>query len=70
MAGRPVPADRLRKSGLDKPKKVRMAVVSRDEAGLLVCNCGWHTWHVRLKVAEERAAKHVDRKHQGQAMWL
>lgn len=52
-----------------RPQSVRMAVVSH-EAGVATCNCGWVFVHNRDKVREAAMQRHVDKKHDSQAMWL
>ena len=65
----------LRMEGFQKPSTpattipVGLALV-RVEAGLVTCNCGWHFYHPRTKVLEDRAQSHVDRKHGGAAAWI
>jgi hypothetical protein len=54
-----------------KAKPVGIAVIKSEAAGSLSCSCGgWSIIHPRAKVREDRAQKHIDRKHGGRGVWL
>lgn len=53
----------------DTTSKVSMAVIS-VKTGVVTCNCGWSFHHPRSKVLEDRAESHVERKHEGSALWM
>ena len=55
--------------------KPRMAIVTIevDETagvGLATCNCGWSAPHHRRKVLEDKAQRHLDKRHHGIGMWM
>lgn len=68
---RPATSDR-RKPVVDRrPKPVAIAMITEPYDGALACSCeGFATTHRRRAVREDKAQRHVDRKHGGQAVWL
>lgn len=60
---------RNRKVGQAKRQPVKMAII-RSEGALITCSCGWAGSHVRDKVREDKAQRHLDKRHQGEGMWL
>lgn len=55
----------------DKYKAVGLARISADYgAGVIVCSCDWSATHPRAKVLDDKAQRHVDRRHNGRAIWL
>lgn len=69
---RPAPADRHEKiNDASKAKDVRLAIIREVEGNALVCSCGaFSITHARVKVREDRAQKHLDKKHDGKGLWL
>lgn len=61
------PTDRLRKP---KTQAVGLATIYTNTEGVHHCSCGWRVYHARTKVREERAQKHIDKKHDGRGIWL
>lgn len=68
---RPVTTDR-RKPVVDRrPKPVGIAMITEPVEGSLACSCeGFATMHPRRKVREDKAQRHIDKAHYGQAVWL
>lgn len=54
-----------------RPKPVGIAMITEPQPGALACSCeGFATVHPRKKVREDKAERHINRKHDGQAVWL
>jgi hypothetical protein len=54
-----------------KAKPVGLAVIRQPEPGAIMCSCGGFTFiHQRAKVRDDRAQRHLDKKHQGRGVWL
>lgn len=54
-----------------KAKPVGLAIIREPLAGSIQCSCGGFTFiHERKKVRDDRAQKHLDRKHDGRGIWL
>lgn len=54
-----------------KAKPVGLPIIREPQAGCLQCSCGGFTIiHERQKVREDRAQKHIDKKHGGRGIWL
>lgn len=52
-------------------KEVGLAFISEPEPGFIQCSCGGFTaFHVRSKVREDKAQRHLDKRHGGQGAWL
>lgn len=60
---------RNRKVGQGKQQPVKVAIIRFDD-GLITCSCGWAAVHQRNKVREEKAQRHLDKRHKGEGMWL
>lgn len=61
--------------GFQKPshppvKSVGLATITDDPRGVVMCSCRWSKIHVRKKVREEAAEKHLTKKHNGRGVWL
>lgn len=52
-----------------KPESVLMACITL-EPGIVSCSCGWAKAHPREKILGDSAERHVDKKHQGRALWM
>jgi hypothetical protein len=50
-------------------KPVGMAIVKFETGGVSI-SCGWVKIHNRVKVLEEAAQNHLNKKHGGQGLWL
>lgn len=71
MVSRNVPTDRRKRITDHRPKPVGMAIITEPEVGAITCSCGGFTAiHVRGKVRTEKAQRHLDKHHGGQALWL
>jgi len=58
---------------LSKPKtqEVGLAIISTNEYGMLFCSCGgFSALDKRKKVREDRAERHINKKHDGRGIWL
>ena len=45
--------------------------VIKTEGTVTYCSCeGFASAHPRVKVREDKAQRHLDRKHQGRGLWL
>lgn len=62
------PQDRQSKIA-SQPGTVKMAMI-RMESNHVTCSCGWLKAHLRQKVLDEAAQRHVNAKHFGQALWM
>lgn len=51
-------------------RKVRIATVRDADEGIMTCSCGWVKRHTRRKVRENAAARHLEKRHDGQGLWL
>lgn len=49
--------------------KTRLARITIG-ADYAECSCGWIKVHARAKVAGDAAERHVNRRHEGRAIWL
>lgn len=53
------------------PKEVRVAVISYQSDGSVVCSCGgWTYRHIRRKVTEDAIDKHITKRHNGMGFRL
>ncbi len=68
---RAVPAGRVSRNAKigAECKPVRMAIVRREDGGITI-SCGWAKVHPRVKVLEDAAERHLNKKHGGQGLWL
>lgn len=68
--------DRHRMAGFQKPmsgittKEVGLAVVSITDSGAASCSCGWRHVMVREKVLNSAIDRHVNKRHDGRAIYL
>jgi hypothetical protein len=68
---RPATTDRRKPITDRRPKEVGIAMITEPMEGSLVCSCnGFATVHPRKTVRERQADRHIERKHNGQAVWL
>ena len=66
---RPATSDHQPKVG-SLHKQVVMPVI-KTEGTVTYCSCeGFASAHPRVKVREDKAQRHLDRKHQGRGLWL
>lgn len=69
-----LPAHRVSRNSkmrADQFKAVRVAIVKHEhEAPVISCSCGWLYMHERVKVRENAAQRHLDKRHGGVGMWM
>lgn len=46
-----------------------IARISQDGA-VIGCSCGWTDHHPRTRIREDKAERHVNKRHGGSAMWF
>lgn len=52
-------------------KTAGLAMITEPEPGVLVCSCGnFTTLHPRRKVREDKAERHINKRHNGRGVWL
>lgn len=60
---------RNRKVGAGKRREVAMAIIKREGA-LASCSCGWAGVHPRPKARDNKAQRHLDKRHNGEGLWF
>jgi hypothetical protein len=69
---RPKVRDHQRKAVSKGKSKIAFMHVETDpvtKAVLLTCSCGSEKFHKRRAVADKWADRHIEKKHQGRAIW-
>ncbi len=67
---RPPTSDRLKPMTGEPKSKPKLPVLTTT-GEFMACSCGgWATSHKRTKVREDRAQRHLDRKHGGRGIWM
>lgn len=66
---KPRPSDRHKSAKPEQWSSPSIAQITQDGA-VIGCSCGWTGHHRRTVIREDKAERHVNKRHGGQAMWL
>lgn len=69
VSQKPATNDRHKSPGPEQWEKLGIARITED-APFIGCSCGWTAQHRRDRIRGDKAERHVNKRHGGQAMWF